>query len=302
MDEKQRNEVQRVFENGVHWDCPMDRYTTFRVGGPAEALCTCQDLPRLQWLMGFLHREGIPFVVLGKGSNVLVKDTGFPGIVVRLGGSLASLQQGKDGPLSLAAGGGAPIRKILNYCMERGLSGLEFLAGIPGTAGGAAAMNAGAWGREMSDAVQAIESVDAAGEVVSRDRSRLRFSYRALSLPEGCVIAKVLLLLAQEEAAEVSRRIQEYLVRRRAGQPLDLPSAGSVFRNPPNDYAGRLIEEAGLKGKKIGGAMISPKHANFIVNEGGARAEDILALVRHVRERVRDRTGIELEPEIRVIG
>ena len=163
-------------------------------------------------------------------------------------------------------------------------------------------MNAGAWGREMSEVVQKIETVDAAGEVVSWDRSRLHFSYRTLSLPKGTVIAKVLVLLAQEEPSEVSRRIHEYLLRRRAGQPLDLPSAGSVFRNPPNEVAGRLIEEAGLKGKRIGGARISPKHANFIVNEGGARAEDILALMWHVREKVLDHSGIDLEPEIRVIG
>ncbi|MEW6669138.1 MAG: UDP-N-acetylmuramate dehydrogenase [Thermodesulfobacteriota bacterium] len=302
MDATQRKELQKVFEGDVIWDCPMDRYTTFRVGGPAEALCTCKDLPRLQWLMAFLLREGLPSVVLGNGSNVLVRDTGFPGVVVRLAGSLASLEQGKEGLSSLAAGGGATIPEMLSYCRERGWSGLEFLAGIPGTAGGAAAMNAGAWGREMSGVVQGIETVDAGGEVVSWDRPRLLFSYRNLSLPAGAVITKVLFLLAQEGAAEVSRRIHDYLSRRRASQPLDLPSAGSVFRNPPNDYAGRLIEAAGLKGRKIGGAMISPKHANFIVNEGGARAQDILALMRHVRETVLDRSGIELEHEIRVIG
>jgi UDP-N-acetylmuramate dehydrogenase len=302
MDERRRKEIERVFEEDVHWDCPMDRYTTFRVGGPAEAFCVCRDLPRLRWLMSFLHREGIPFVVLGKGSNVLVKDTGFPGVVVHLGGSLASLEEGEEGPHSLKAGGGAPIAEMLNHCTQRGLSGLEFLAGIPGTAGGAAAMNAGAWGKEMSGVVHGIETVDARGEVVSSDHSGLRFSYRSLSLAEGSVIAKVLFILSPDEPSGVSRRIHEYLARRKAGQPLELPSAGSVFRNPPNDYAGRLIEAVGLKGERIGGARISPKHANFIVNEGGARAEDILALMRQARKKVLEHSGINLEPEIRVIG
>lgn len=302
MDEWQRKEIERVFENDVQWGCPMERYTAFRVGGPADALCICRDVPRLCWLIAFLHRQRIAFVVLGKGSNVLVRDTGFPGAVVHLAGSLASLEEGREGPHVLAAGGGAPIAEMLNYCMQRGLRGLEFLAGIPGTAGGAAAMNAGAWGEEMSGVIQGIETVDSTGEVASTDRSGLCFSYRSLALAEGSVISKVLLVLSRDEASGVSNRIHEYLVRRKTRQPLEFPSAGSVFRNPPNDHAGRLIEAAGLKGEKIGGARISPKHANFIVNEGGARAEDILALMQKAEEKVLEHSGIHLEPEIRVIG
>ena len=302
MDARQREQVQRVFGGDVQWDCPMAPYTTFGVGGPAEALCQCRNLPRLTWLMAFLHRERIPFVVLGRGSNVLIRDSGFPGVVGHLADDLASLEEGPEGPPSLAAGGGAPIAEVLNHCRGRGWSGVEFLAGIPGTAGGAAAMNAGAWGKEMSGVVHGIETVDATGEVVFRGRAGLRFSYRSLSLPEGAVITKVLLLLTQRDPEGVSRAMKEYLGRRKAAQPLDLPSAGSVFRNPPNDHAGRLIDEAGLKGKRIGGAVISPKHGNFIVNEGGARAEDILALMRHAREKVLEHSGIALEPEIRVIG
>jgi UDP-N-acetylmuramate dehydrogenase len=302
MDKRQKQEIRKVLEDQVRFECPMNQYTTFKVGGNAEALCTCEDMFRLEWLLSFVRRERIPSQVIGKGSNLLVKDEGVQGVLVRLGGKLATLEEEEAEPPILAAGGGASIVDVLAFCKDRGLGGLEFLAGIPGTAGGAVAMNAGAWGEQIGDLVREVLLITREGDTTSWDRSRLRFSYRSSNIPEGSVLVKTRLDLKRASPEGISRKVTEVLHRRKAGQPLEYPSAGSVFRNPPQDYAGRLIEEAGLKGERIGGAMISPKHANFIVNVGGASARDVLALINLARQRVLDRTGITLEPEIRVIG
>jgi UDP-N-acetylmuramate dehydrogenase len=302
MDKKQKQEIRKVLEDQVRFECPMNQYTTFKVGGNAEALCTCEDMFRLEWLLSFVRRERIPSQVIGKGSNLLVKDEGVRGVLVRLGGKLATLEEEEAEPPILAAGGGASIVDVLAFCKDRGLGGLEFLAAIPGTAGGAVAMNAGAWGEQIGDLVREVLLITREGDTTSWDRSRLRFSYRSSNIPEGSVLVKTRLDLKRASPEGISRKVTEVLHRRKAGQPLEYPSAGSVFRNPPQDYAGRLIEEAGLKGERIGGAMISPKHANFIVNVGGASARDVLALMNLARQRVLDRTGITLEPEIRVIG
>jgi len=302
MDERQRREIREIFGDDVLFDCPMSRYTTFRAGGSAEALCTCREISRLEWVVSYAGRENLPFLVVGRGSNLLFRDSGFKGVAVRLAGELAGVRQEESDPPRLKAGGGAPLSEILSFCRERGLSGLEFLTGIPGSAGGAAAMNAGAWGMETSQAVREISFVEPGKGLISRDRAELQFGYRSLSMPRGAVIVGVSLNLVREDPRAVSRRMTEYLSRRKAGQPLEYPSGGSIFKNPAGDFAGRLIERAGLKGTRIGGAMISPKHANFIVNVGEASAGDVLALMELARKRVSELTGVELEPEIRVIG
>jgi len=302
MDERQKEEIRKALGDQVRFECPMNQYTTFKVGGNGEALCTCEDMFRLEWLLSFVRKERIPAQVIGKGSNLLVKDEGVRGVLIRLGGKLAALEEEKVEPPVLAAGGGVSMVDVLAFCRDRGLGGLEFLAGIPGTAGGAVAMNAGAWGEQIGDRVREVLLITREGETASWDRSRLRFSYRSSNIPEGGVLVRIRLELKRASPEGVSRKVTEVLHRRKADQPLEYPSAGSVFKNPPQDYAGRLIEEAGLKGERIGGAMISPKHANFIVNAGGASARDVLALMDLARQRVLDRTGITLEPEIRVIG
>ena len=180
--------------------------------------------------------------------------------------------------------------------------GLEFLAGIPGTVGGAVAMNAGAWGKSTGDVVTGVEILTADGERVTMNRSELQFGYRRAVLPIGSVVVKAQFKGTPDRPEAIGERIRDYLERRKATQPLEYPSAGSVFKNPPDDYAGRLIEKAGLKGTRIGGAMISDKHANVIVNVGGASAQDVLALMETARQKVREQTGIDLEPEIKVVG
>ncbi len=280
----------------------MDQYGTFRVGGRAEAICFPSELALLRQVVSYLSNSDIPYLVVGRGSNLLVRDGGIEGVVIILKGELTNILKDSGDGETLRAGGGATIGNLLSYCAGNGLSGLEFLAGIPGTMGGAVFMNAGAFGKELGEMVEEIAVVTRQGETEVMDRSQLVFSYRQLSMAGGTVIYSVKLRLHRDTEAEIRDRILDHLKRRRESQPLDLPSAGSVFRNPPGDYAGRLIERAGLKGTRIGGAMISRKHANFIVNSGGARAEDILSLMDLARNRVRDMTGIELKPEIRIVG
>jgi UDP-N-acetylmuramate dehydrogenase len=233
---------------------------------------------------------------------LLVRDGGFKGVVVIMRGQLATVEQHEKNDQIVVTGGGLALSDLVKYCSQKGLGGLEFLAGIPGTVGGAVTMNAGAFGKDMGCVLQEIEVVTSQGEVTSRNLSDLAFSYRTSSIQEGTIVVRASLQCMRETPEIVSKRVAEFLTRRKATQPLQYPSAGSVFKNPPDDYAGRLVEETGLKGKKIGGAMISPKHANYIVNTGGARAEDVLALMEMAKNKVRAETGIELEPEIRVVG
>jgi UDP-N-acetylmuramate dehydrogenase len=301
MDERVKRELSAAVKGSIQFDCPMDKHTTLRVGGKAEALCFVKGLPELRKLLLFLRTERIPSLVVGKGSNLLVRDSGFRGVVIHLGGDLAVIERSKEDKTMLFAGGGVPLVHLLNFCEQEGVGGLEFLAGIPGTVGGAVAMNAGAWGREMGGVVQEIELMNSEGNLIRKDRSGLDFSYRHLSIPPGSVIVRAGLRVREENPLNISSTVAAYLKKKKARQPLEHPSAGSVFKNPPNDHAGRLIDSAGLKGTKVGGAMISEKHANFIVNTGGAKAADILALMALARERVREKTGIDLEPEIIVV-
>jgi UDP-N-acetylmuramate dehydrogenase len=302
VNEKQRSDLVGLLSEGIGFNYPMDRYTTFRVGGKAEAVCFPSELTLLRQTVSYLHDEGIPCLIAGKGSNLLVRDGGIKGVVIILKGSLAAVERCGAGDNILLAGGGLAIAELLSYCGVNGLTGLEFLAGIPGSAGGAVFMNAGAFGKEIGDMVQEIRLMTGTGDLKTMPGSQLCFSYRRSSLPEGSVIHGIIFNLNTDRQEKVSGRIAEYLKERRQRQPLDMPSAGSVFRNPPGDYAGRLIEKAGLKGKRIGGAMISQKHANFIVNTGGAKAEEIIALIDLARDKVKEETEIILETEIRIVG
>jgi len=291
---------------GIRFHYPMHRLTTYQVGGPVEALWEARDLETLKKVIRYLSLEGIPYGVLGRGSNLLVKDNGIDGVMILLKGSLAAIKEGAEESL-VWAGGGAPLADLMNWCRQRGMSGLEFLAGIPGTVGGAVAMNAGAFGQEVNERIKALQFVLPGGTPVERNRSELKFSYRRLHMEEGRLVTNVCCFLDRATPEAVSEKMSGFLKTRKQTQPLEYPSAGSVFKNPPGapastPGAGRLIEKAGLKGKKIGGAMVSEKHANFIVNNGGATAADILMLMDLVRFEVKRMLGIDLEPEIRVLG
>jgi UDP-N-acetylmuramate dehydrogenase len=253
-------------------------------------------------MVPYLGKEEIPYLVVGRGSNLLVRDDGFRGVAIILRKKLAHVEANGKSDQIVMAGGGAALFELLDYCKGKGLGGLEFLAGIPGTTGGAVAMNAGAWGCEVGSWVQEVQVVTSKGELETWERSRLKFAYRALSIPKGSIIINIKFELNRKSPEEVIGKISGYLKKRNEKQPSGYPNGGSVFKNPPEDYAGRLIEKTGLKGERVGGAMISPKHANFIVNTGGARASDILALMDLARKKVKEKMGVELEPEIRVIG
>ena len=302
MDQKQREALRKLGGPKIHFDCPMHGYTTFRIGGKAQALFLAERRDELQAVVSFLGQEGVPYIVVGKGSNLLVRDEGFDGVFLMLRGELAGVEKDQRGEYRLLAGGGLGIPELLSVCRRESFAGLEFLAGIPGTVGGAVAMNAGAWGQEIEGLVRDLEILTPQADFTVQDRSTLTFLYRSLAIPEGSIIVKVAFILKQGSPERINQNMADYRAQRRQTQPLDAASAGSVFKNPPGDHAAILIEGVGLKGKRIGGAMISPKHANFIVNTGGATAKDVLALIKLAQARVEQETGARLELELKVVG
>jgi len=290
-----------VLGDRVEFDVAMSRHTSLRIGGPAEAMATPATRDELAKTLAICAENSIPTRVLGAGFNVLVSDDGLAGVVLRLK-KLRAIERVSEDTISIEAG--ASHATITRYCVEQGLSGLEFGAGIPGTLGGWLAMNAGIGVREMKDVVRAIEVVDARGERCDKiARGDLSFRYRELGgLPEGSVLVRAELAVEPSDRETVQREIDRLLAHRQATQPTDIPSCGSVFRNPEGDYAGRLIEAAGLKGTRVGDAEISSVHANFIVNHGKASASDVLELIERAREHVAKEFGIELQTEVQLIG
>lgn len=302
MNADQKKKLSGIAGGRASFKVPMSFYTTLGVGGPAEALYQPGDIQQLGEVIAYLGSETIPYVVVGRGSNLLVTDKGISGVVIILDGTLEELTEGPEGPESLVAGGGLGLVDLLLYCRKNGLGGLEFLSWVPGTVGGAVRMNAGAFGKEMSEYVREIQIIDPAGRGKTMNREDLSFSYRNLDIEQGAIITRVVLRLMSEDRSVIESRVKDFMKRRKQSQPFNYPSAGSVFKNPPGEYAGRLIERAGLKGRRVGEAMISGKHANFIVNIGRAKARDIIELMSIAREEVKKGTGIELEPEIRILG
>lgn len=280
----------------VRFDEPMSRHTSMRVGGPADALVTPSDAEDLRRVLEGAHRSGIPVFPLG-GSNLIVKDGGIRGIVVRL----SRLQRASCEGERIEAEAGIPFPTLAQCALQAGLSGLEFAAGIPGTLGGAIVMNAGTHDGEIADVLESVRLVDFAGKDHVCGRDSLQFAYRRSQLPEG-VIVGARLALKKGPQEQIRRKMEASLEHRRKTQPLHLPNAGCVFKNPPGDSAGRLVEELGLKGRRVGSAEVSERHGNFIVNLGGASAAEVLALIRQVRARVQQARGIDLELEAKVVG
>lgn len=282
---------------------PLSRWTGLAVGGPAEALCLPRNADHLAEALAWADSRNLPVAVIGGGFNVLAADEGFPGLVIVMGRGFDSLEVRPDGQgVMVSAGAGLKLSRLVRRAAAEGWAGLAFLAGIPGTVGGAAVMNAGAWGRSMDGQVTGLTGIDGKGRVFSRQRAELDYDYRRLELEPDAVVTGVGLASTLAPAAEVAVKVDEYLARRRDKQPLSAPSAGSFFKNPANDHAGRLIEAAGLKGRVEGGAMVSEVHANFIINRGGAKAGDIIRLARLIRQQVQERHGVVLEPEVRLLG
>lgn len=280
-------------------DEPMARHTSWRVGGPADRFYIPADLEDLSaFLRGLPPNE--PLYWVGLGSNLLVRDGGVRGTVIATGGALNGL--GLLEASVVRAEAGVASAKVARFCVTHSLTGAEFLAGIPGTIGGALAMNAGAFGGEFWTLVQAVEVLDRSGTHRTRPAADYSIAYRSIRGPEDEWFVAAHLKLAGGGSAQAKTLIKSLLARRGATQPTQLPNAGSVFKNPSGDHAARLIEAAGLKGTCIGGACVSELHANFIVNYGNARAGDIESLIEHVRSTVARRHGVSLETEVRIIG
>ena len=296
-------ELKRVSGLRVKTNEPLGKYTSMKVGGPADYLLEAETPLALAEALRRLDRHGISFCLLGKGSNVLISDVGIRGAVVRLGKEFTQIEwrEEKTGA-EVIAGAAYPVARLAREAVKRGYAGLEFAEGIPASIGGALVMNAGAYGSEMERVVQKVEGLGRTGEEIHLSRADLAFSYRKTDLPPDLVITRVWLRLARGAPEAMRRKLDELLKKRKTSQPSGLPNSGSMFQNPPGDFAGRLIEAAGLKGKKIGRAQISERHANFIVNLGGARSEDVRRLMDLARSEVKTKFGVDLKSEVRMIG
>ncbi len=300
IDASLQSELRRRFGRRVAFSEPLAKYTSLRVGGPADALVRVDDRDELRDLWDLCRSHAVPLSVLGGGFNTLVRDGGLRGVVVRLQ-RLRKIENVAGGGLFAEAG--VTHSTVSRFCADHGLAGLEFAVGIPGSVGGWLVMNAGIPDREMKDVVRSIDLLDAAsGRVETRERGCLHFSYRTLELASGSVLLAAHFETHPGDPEEIQATMRRYLLSRRDTQPVDQLSCGSVFKNPEGDYAGRLIEAAGLKGAREGLAEISPLHANFIVNRGGASASNVLRLIERARDAVRAKFQIELETEVRVIG
>ncbi|MBC8232626.1 UDP-N-acetylmuramate dehydrogenase [bacterium] len=287
-----------VLDNFYHLES-MKKHTSFNIGGPADCLVTPENFEQLKEILLFCRNKNYPVVVIGNGTNLLVSDQGVPGVVVKLAANYSSFHFDDS---ILVAKSGSSLSKLSLAAAQKGLTGLEFAIGIPGTVGGAVNMNAGAFGGEMKDIVQVVRALSDENEDLSLDKSNLRFTYRSSNIKGKMIVYEVELALKKDDPSEIKSRMRQYQQWRKERQPIKARSAGSVFKKPPNDFAGQLIELAGLKGMSFGGAQISPKHANFIVNKGNASASDVLYLIRHTRKVVFEKFGILLESEIDFLG
>ena len=293
----------------VALDVSLSRYTTYRLGGPARLFVEPADVDDVLELARQVAAadERPPVLPLGRGSNLVVADRGWPGVVVHLGASFSWIRSqtgpAPDDVTEFSAGAATSLPMLANWAARRGLSGLEFGVGVPGSVGGAVRMNAGAHGMDTSQAIVCATVLDLrAAEVVTRDAPGLGFSYRKSNLRDDDVVVDVRWRGKPADPAEVRARTEDFRRHRAKTQPPAVQNAGSVFKNPAGDAAGRLVEQAGLKGERVGGASVSSLHANFFIADPGASAQDVFDLVREVRRRVADEHGVELEPEIRFVG
>lgn len=286
----------------VQWECSLAPHTSFGIGGPAEALMQIGSGDELLRVMEFAAEHGIPLRVLGRGTNILVQDEGLSGIVVKLSGDFTHHVFTTEGDtIWVKAGGGLSLNRLTSLCIEQGAAGMEFAMGIPGTVGGAIRMNAGAWGSSIADILDRVE-LFSDNSLKEYNRDEIEFGYRSFLIDgdNSPLITFGIFKLRKADPEKLREICREYQKKRKNSQPQGKGNAGSIFKNPQNDSAGRLIELSGFKGEKIGDAEVSPKHANFIVNNGQATAENVLQLIKKIRDRVYEQHGILLEQEVQV--
>ncbi|MCR4962109.1 MAG: UDP-N-acetylmuramate dehydrogenase [Lachnospiraceae bacterium] len=288
-------DASRVEENVM-----MSGHTTFRVGGPAKVMVTVNSVSELKNVVTYLRKCALPYFILGNGSNLLVSDKGYDGVVLRLSGDF--LKVDTFGAV-IMAGAGASLGSVCKAALDNSLTGMEFAYGIPGTVGGAIVMNAGAYDGDMSMVVDGVEAVTTEGEAIFVAPHSLAFGYRTSAVRKAeLIVTKVTFKLAKGDKDAIDAKMQELMGRRKDKQPLEYPSAGSTFKRPKDNFAGKLIEEAGLKGQRVGGACVSTKHCGFIINDDNATAQDISDLMDLVRQKVYDTSNVKLEPEVIKIG
>jgi UDP-N-acetylmuramate dehydrogenase len=279
----------------------MSKHTSFKTGGIADTLVIPQSLKELKETLSELSKMKSPYIIMGNGSNILVAEVGYRGTIVKIGDAFAQITVNG---LELEAGAGALMSTVANAAMDAGLSGFEFASGIPGSIGGAVFMNAGAYDGEMKDIVKHVVVISEDGtKELKLSADDMKFSYRYSALQNAdYIVTRVKFSLTKGNKADIKAKMRELMEKRNAKQPVTLPSAGSFFKRPPGQFAGKLIEDAGLKGISVGGAKVSELHAGFIVNYDNASATDIIDLMNLVRNTVYDKFGVELEPEVRIIG
>jgi len=277
---------------------PLRRYTSLRIGGPAQALVFPSDRDDLARVLQFAREQAVPFFILGAGSNLLVRDGGFNGLVINL--CLGFKQINHQGSF-LRAQAGVLISKLLVYAQANQLAGLEFLSGVPGTVGGAVVTNAGAVGEEVGQLIRSVSLLRPEGNQLCLKREQIEFGYRTTSLAAQGIVLEAEFELLEAASETIESKMQQILAQRKQTQPPG-PSAGSIFKNPVGDYAGRLVEEVGFKGFSLGSAQVSEQHANFILNKGGASAQDVESLIQLIQKEVLAQKGIWLEPEVKIIG
>lgn len=305
MSREQKEEIKRIISpERVFFGEPMAKHSTMGVGGNAECFAVVNSLEELKALLNFTSERGVEYRFWGNGSNVLVRDKGVRGIIARLGEKFDFVEElRRDGDdVHVSVGAATSTQKLVRWAAAEGLMGMEGLAGIPGTIGGNLATNAGTEAGAIGDVVDELTVVTKEGRELSMKRQALRFEYRSLKIPGTSALVRAVLKLKKSSAEEISARVEEAMKRRRKNQPVGEMSLGCIFKNSGKTSAGLLIDEAGLKNVRIGGARVSNVHANFIVNEGKATARDITVLIGLIREKVREQTGISLETEIEIIG
>ena len=279
---------------------PMKDHTSFKVGGPADYMVTPENAEELKKVIAFCRKKNLDFYILGLGSNILVRDKGIRGVVIKLGNGFKKLTI--DGE-QITAEAGINLSNLAKEAAYYGLSGLEFAEGIPGSLGGAVVMNAGAYGGEMKDILNEVTAINYNGDIKKYTPDEMFMTYRkSIFQLNGDTIISAVIQLRKDKKGSIQARMDDYACRRQEKQPLEFPSAGSTFKRPPNHFVGPMIEELGLKGYQIGGAQVSTKHAGFIINAGNATASDILALIAYIQKRVKEHYGVELQTEIKIIG
>ena len=278
----------------------MAKHTTFRVGGPADYFVSPADSVEVKNLTELCKAEGVPYYIVGNGSNLLVSDKGYRGVIIAIGREMSRIEVREN---EIRAQAGALMSQIAAAALENELAGFEFASGIPGTIGGAAVMNAGAYGGEMKDVIWQVTVLDGAGNTLVLSQDELEFGYRtSIVMKRGYIVLEVCIRLEKGNREDIFMKMEDFKQRRISKQPLEYPSAGSTFKRPEGYFAGKLIQDAGLRGFTVGGAQVSEKHSGFVINKGGATAQDVNSLMQEVSDRVYKEFGVRLEPEVRRLG